>query len=69
MIEAHVITCRVGKELAIVSIVLAVGIMLLAVMVVDWGAVARYIFFCLIFAIVIKPIGLMIGTGLNRMFK
>jgi hypothetical protein len=32
-------------------------------------AIAKYIFFCLITAIVIRPIGIALGSFLRRMFK
>jgi len=32
-------------------------------------AIAKYIFFCLITAIVIRPLGIALGSFLQRMFK
>ena len=32
-------------------------------------AIAKYIFFCLITAIVIRPLGIALGSFLRRMFK
>jgi ABC-type phosphate transport system permease subunit len=32
-------------------------------------AIARYIFFCLITAIVVRPLGIAVGSFLRRMFK
>ena len=50
----------------IVIAVLMLGGFVVLIPGIDWQAIARYVFFCLIISIVIRPVGLTIGEFVRR---
>ena len=54
-----------NKLIAVIAMTVLVGLVVL-IPGIDWQAIARYVFLCVIASIIIRPIGLTIGGGIRR---
>lgn len=62
----HILISGVDNKMIIIIATTALAGFVVLIPGIDWQAIARYVFFCVIASVVIRPIGLTIGGGIRR---